>query len=197
MRVFQRACARAGMQIQHTQGFNPRPRLSLPLPRPVGVEADEEWLLLRLNVDFSPSQDALCESRIKKMLSEHLPEGFDLLSAEVMKARFGFTPCLASYVMSVRPEYCNERFKARIEHLLASERLIIERKRDAKGSTSRGIDVRPFLKSMEWNNGNIIIEYEITPDGSIRLDEILTLLELDLKMLAAPVRRTNVQWQSN
>ncbi|MBW7991664.1 MAG: DUF2344 domain-containing protein, partial [Planctomycetes bacterium] len=35
--VFQRACVRAGIEIRYSQGFNPRPRLSLPLPRPVGV----------------------------------------------------------------------------------------------------------------------------------------------------------------
>ncbi|MBN2271219.1 MAG: DUF2344 domain-containing protein, partial [Sedimentisphaerales bacterium] len=44
MKVFQRACARAGLDVAHTEGFNPRPRLSLPLPRSVGVESDEELL---------------------------------------------------------------------------------------------------------------------------------------------------------
>jgi radical SAM-linked protein len=48
LRLFQRACARAGVNLQYSQGFNPRPKLSLALPRSVGVESDDEMLILRV-----------------------------------------------------------------------------------------------------------------------------------------------------
>ena len=51
LKVFQRACVRAGIKIQYSQGFNPRPKLSLPLPRSVGVETDEDLLCLRVARD--------------------------------------------------------------------------------------------------------------------------------------------------
>ena len=51
--VFRRACIRAGIKIQYSQGFNPRPRLSLPLPRPVGVASDDELLCLRVRKSTS------------------------------------------------------------------------------------------------------------------------------------------------
>ena len=53
----------------------------------------------------------------------------------------------------------------------------------------------PFLKSIKLDNRNIAVECKISSAGSIRVDEILKLLELDVEKLEAPVRRTNVQWQ--
>lgn len=44
MRVFQRAFQRAGLPLTHTQGFNPRPSVSIALPLSVGVESACELL---------------------------------------------------------------------------------------------------------------------------------------------------------
>ena len=60
MSVFQRACVRAGIPVRHSEGFNPRPRMSLPLPRSVGVESDDE--LLVLVVSPAPGDTAMEQS---------------------------------------------------------------------------------------------------------------------------------------
>ena len=44
MRVFQRAFQRAGLPLTHTQGFNPRPSVSIALPLSLGVESQCELL---------------------------------------------------------------------------------------------------------------------------------------------------------
>lgn len=44
MRLFQRAFKRAGLPLKHTQGFNPRPSVSIALPLSVGVESRCELL---------------------------------------------------------------------------------------------------------------------------------------------------------
>ena len=44
MRVFQRAFQRAGLPLTHTQGFNPRPSVSIALPLSLGVESVCELL---------------------------------------------------------------------------------------------------------------------------------------------------------
>ena len=44
MRLFQRAFKRAGLKLKHTQGFNPRPSVSIALPLSVGVESECELL---------------------------------------------------------------------------------------------------------------------------------------------------------
>ena len=225
LKVFQRACARAGIKIQHSQGFNPRPRLSLPLPRPVGVESDDELLCVWLKGNPAPiepmsmlrdsfksclyPQDNCCgapitnyQSRIKARLSEQLPEGVELLSVEVPEAKSTPQPRCVTYVLSVRPEYADDRLKATIKHLSERKHIIVERKIDAeklkienRKSKIKEVDVRPFLKSIELNDKSVVVKCEFTSAGSIRVDEILRLLQLDVEELAVPVRRTNVQWQ--
>ena len=44
MRLFQRAFQRAGLPLKHTQGYNPRPSVSIALPLSVGVESCCELL---------------------------------------------------------------------------------------------------------------------------------------------------------
>jgi hypothetical protein len=106
-----------------------------------------------------------------------------------------FQPCSAAYVLTVRKEYLNEELKAAINRLLASESINLQRQIDKRKSRIKNIDVRGFLKSIELDGNSIIVECKISSAGSIRVDEILKLLELDVEKLASPIRRTNVQWQ--
>jgi len=57
MRVFQRAFKRAGLPLTHTQGFNPRPSVSIALPLSVGVESVCELLDFELEGEDVPCQD--------------------------------------------------------------------------------------------------------------------------------------------
>ena len=193
-KVFQRACVRAGIKIQYSQGFNPRPKLSLPLPRPVGIESDDELLCLRVSNDLRETD---IESRIIADLSTQLPEGCVLLSVIVDNANKSFQPCSETYVLDVWEEFLNEKIKATIKRLLASESLSVRRRTGVRSSGPKTVDVRNFLKSIKLDQNSIIVECNVSPAGSIRIEEILNLLELDARKLRAPIRRTNVQWQSN
>ncbi len=202
LRVFQRACVRAGLKIQYSQGFNPRPRLSLPLPRPVGVASDDELLCLRVHKSTSEQEQMCINEQVYKSIIAQVPEGCELLSVNVAKASASFQPCSATYVLAVRKEYLNEELKATIEHVLASESLVLERRIEKRKSRIenresriKNIDVRGFLKSIELDRNSIIVECKISSAGSIRVDEILKLLRLDVEKLASPIRRTRVQWQ--
>ncbi len=197
LNFLQRACVRADIGIQYSQGFNPRPKMSLPLPRPVGVESDDELLCLRVAVDPDELRITNPESRIKDELSAQLPEGCELLSVSVSRAGRSFQPSSATYMLAVKAEYLNDKLKATIERLLASENINIQRRTGAEHSKIKNLDVRVFLKSIKLDDRGIIVEYNISSAGSIRIDEILRLLELDEGKLASPVRRTNVQWQVN
>lgn len=190
LRLFQRACVRAGIRVCHSEGFNPRPKLSLPLPRPVGVEAHDELLCLRVLGEVD-------EARIKAELATQLPEGCELVSVNIGTAGTSFQPRSATYVLPACKEYLGETMKKTAERLLGSESLLVRRRTDARGSRVKNVDVRDFLKSIKLTNQGIIVECRISPAGSIRVDEILGLLELDEGKLTGPIRRTNVQWCSN
>ena len=57
MRLFQRAFKRADLHLTHTQGFNPRPSVSIALPLSVGVESVCELL----DFDLEDENVALCD----------------------------------------------------------------------------------------------------------------------------------------
>lgn len=74
MRLFQRAFKRAGLPLTHTQGFNPRPSVSIALPLSVGVESRCELL------DFELETDAYSCDEICSRLNQALVEGVHVLS---------------------------------------------------------------------------------------------------------------------
>ena len=73
MRLFQRAFKRAGMSLKHTQGFNPRPSVSIALPLSVGVKSHCELLDFELEGELPP----LAEMR--QRLNGALVEGIKVL----------------------------------------------------------------------------------------------------------------------
>ena len=73
MRVFQRAFKRAKLPLKHSQGFNPRPSVSIALPLSVGVESQCELLDFELD-----NYDVSCQE-IKNRLNENLISGVSVL----------------------------------------------------------------------------------------------------------------------
>ncbi len=57
MRLFQRAFKRAGLPLTHTQGYNPRPSVSIALPLSVGVESVCEFLDFDLEGEGVPCDE--------------------------------------------------------------------------------------------------------------------------------------------
>jgi radical SAM-linked protein len=203
LRVFQRACVREGIEVRYTQGFNPRPKLSLPLPRPVGVASDDEMLCIQIKNDTSLQEEYVI-TKVHNGISAQLPLGLGLLSVRVVEANTSFQPCSATYLLAIRNEYLNDKLKTTINRLLASEKLGVQRrifkKKSIVGAREpkiKNIDVRGFLESIELSPEGIIVRCKINPAGSIRIEEILSLLELDTEKLVLPVRRTSVQWKCN
>lgn len=75
MRLFQRAFKRAGLPLKHTQGFNPRPSVSIALPLSVGVQSRCELLDFELD-----GVTADCQM-IMDALNKTLPAGIKVLEA--------------------------------------------------------------------------------------------------------------------
>ena len=122
MRLFQRAFKRAGLPLTHTQGFNPRPSVSIALPLSVGVESGCELL------DFDLYGDPIPNEEILTRLNEALVEGVKVLeiynSGSKIK-NLAFLDCVATL------EYDNgvpEDARKQIEALFAREEVLVEKK---------------------------------------------------------------------
>lgn len=203
LRVFQRACARAGVPVKYTMGFNPHPKLSLPLPRTVGVESDDELVSVRLagdpqNADAGGTARGAYAGRMRQALQEMLPADIEVLDVEIVESGASFHARSADYVFSFRPDLAAglaDRVRRRTDAVMAGESLIVKRRLPAD-PTARRIDVRPFLQSIQPADERVTVRCNVTAAGSVRIDEIMQLLELKMEDLAAPIRRTAVEWVS-
>ncbi len=180
LRLFQRACVRAGINLQYSQGMNPHPKMSLPLPKTVAVESDDELLTIRTHIgdeihnnQYLEQSCTICNT-IKDSLSKQLPGGCELISVNIAGPTQSFQPSSATYIISVRRECIDQRLRTAIEQLSASESLVVRREAFNQGSTNQKwdtgikiVDVRPFLRSIELNGTDIIAVCEITSAGAI------------------------------
>lgn len=190
-RVFQRAFARAGVAVQFSQGFNPHPKMSLPLPRAVGVESDDELLCIKIK---KASLNDISE--LRQLLKSQIPLGIELLEINSADTKISAQPEKVVYSLKINTDYIDQHLQSTVQSLLSNESLCIKRQLDSKGRVKQ-LDVRSFLNSIKLNENEILVECNVTPNGSVRVDEILELLGLDVNKLSAPVKRISIQWQKS
>ena len=200
-RVFQRACTRAAVPLRYTGGFNPHPRLSLPLPRPVSVESDDELLVARLVDELagtSLESRADQERAIQQALAGQLPDGIEIRAVALTASRPSFQPRCAEYVFPVAVA-SNAELRSRLEQEIArvldSEHCTVERVFPGRRAVRR-VNVRPFLGSVRLERTSLVVQCLTGATGSVRIDEIMQLVGLRREDLTGPVRRTRVTWET-
>ncbi len=140
MRVFQRAFKRAGLALKHTQGFNPRPSVSIALPLSLGVASVCELL------DFELEGEAVANEEIHAKLNDALVQGVKVLSVydEGMKIKhLAFLECNVDleYDQGISAEGTDQ-----IRGLFAREEVVVEKK-GKNGTTEQNII--PMIRKLE------------------------------------------------
>lgn len=140
MRLFQRAFKRAGLTLTHTQGFNPRPSVSIALPLSVGVESYCELL------DFDLEGMAVSCDEICRRLNENLTEGIRVHSVykDAMKIRdLAYLECkvLLNYDGGITREA-----ETAINELFNGQSLVVPKK-GKNGVQDQ--DILPMIRKME------------------------------------------------
>ena len=185
IRMLVRALTRARWPLAYSQGFNPQPRIVLPLPRSVGMASDCEWALVRLNEARPP--DALYES-----LAAALPAGCRLAEVVVPAPRGTPHPQRVTYAVELQEEHVAQPASS-VSDVLAAENLIVERDR-GPGKMPTTCDIRPNIESIALDGR--VLRMELSYDGqrSARPTEVLTKLGLPASEYAHRVRRSAVTW---
>ena len=150
MRVFQRSFKRAGLPLTHTQGFNPRPSVSIALPMSVGVESRCELL------DFDLEGDPVPNEEICQRLNQALVEGVRVLRVYDNGTKLKHLCYLSC---EVELEYDNgipAQAQEEISRLFAREAVTVEKKN--KNGT-RQENIIPMIKRLEIapKDGNTLV----------------------------------------
>lgn len=140
MRLFQRAFKRAGLPLTHTQGYNPRPSVSIALPLSVGIESGCELLDFELDGDHNFSCD-----EIKQRLNDVLVAGVHVLDVYENSRKIRDLSLLSCQVAleydSGVPAGCAEA----IQELFGREELLVQKK-SKNGPTEQ--DIIPMIKEL-------------------------------------------------
>jgi len=141
MRLFQRAFKRAGLPLTHTQGFNPRPSVSIALPLSVGVESSCELL------DFELEGDKVANRIVRGKLNDYLIPGIRVIKVydNMQKIRH-----LALLDTVVTMEYDNgvpEAAVTQLQELFGREEVLVEKKTKTNGIQDQNII--PMIKQLE------------------------------------------------
>lgn len=140
MRLFQRAFKRAGLPLKHTQGFNPRPSVSIALPLSVGVESKCELLDFELD-----TTELVSNAQIVSRLNQSLVSGVKVLDCYDNGGKLRDLAFLHCSIMLAYDNGCAGAAE-QIKNLLAGERLIVPKK------TKNGIqdqDIIPMICKCE------------------------------------------------
>jgi radical SAM-linked protein len=122
MRLFQRAFKRAGLPLTHTQGFNPRPSVSIALPLSVGVESSCELL------DFDLYGEKPSNDEILSRLNGALVEGVKVLAVYEEAAKIKHLSLLECVISLEYDGGIPYGAGDQIEALFAGEQVIVEKK---------------------------------------------------------------------
>lgn len=188
VRLFERAVARAAIAVRFSKGFNPRPQLSLPLPRSVGVASEDECLILE-------SDGPLDGSWVLERLGAQMPAGVQLLAATALVAGERLIPRAAAYEVELTERLVDE-VAARLRDLERCSQLEIQR-RDHRTGRTRSVDLRPILLEARLTAGRLVWRQAILPGGTAKPAEMMELFGLPPTDWVHRIRRLSVEYASN
>ncbi|MCO6437948.1 MAG: DUF2344 domain-containing protein [Phycisphaerae bacterium] len=185
LRLFRRACARAALPIRYSQGFNPHPKIMIPLPRPVGIASDVEAVVFELmeNSDDVPAR-----------LGQQLPREMPVHQGRRLQEGERLQPRSAAYRLSLDGA-APEAFASRVTEIMASPTLPVTRQTPGEPS-ARTVDIRPYLQSVELESDAVRFELLIEGGRTAKPAEIAGLLGFDATTINHRIRRLHVTWAS-
>jgi len=140
MRLFQRAFKRAQLPLKHTQGYNPRPTVSIALPLSVGVESVCELLDFELDGDL-PAMDS-----IRDRLNAVLVEGVRVLSVSHGGKKIKELALLDCDLLLKYDSRAGKDAVCAIRDLFAEPSILVEKK-SKNGPVEQ--DIIPLIRNMD------------------------------------------------
>ena len=141
MRLFQRAFKRAGLPLTHTQGYNPRPSVSIALPLSVGVESSCELL------DFDLDSDKVANRIVRGKLNDYLVPGIKVIKVYDNGAKLKHLALLDTVVTLEYDASVPADGVQRLQELFSREEVPVEKKTKAGDIVDQNIV--EMIKSME------------------------------------------------
>ena len=184
--MFRRALARADVPLRFSEGYNPHPRLNLPLPRPVGVSSSAEALLIETDRDIDPADMSI-------RLAHHMPRGVELCGIKPWE-----TGAPAPEEVAYRIEFdggAPADLDERVTAFMDATVVEVQRK-SPKSVNPKTVNVRPFVIAMRTRDGAVEFTLRMNGGSSARPSEIAIALGLNPEDHLHRIHRLEIRWRS-
>jgi len=171
--TFEYAFRRAALAFELSEGFNPRPRMSVAAPLSLGHEGLAELLDITLRESVPPPEAS-------RRLQAALPPGIEVV--EVEELEIGRAPA-AKMVVSTeyRVELAAPRtgLDSQVAELLGRDSLELDETRDGR---TRRRDIRPFiLGARAEGEQRLHLRFRYDERGTVRPEQVLEALGIELE----------------
>lgn len=196
-KLLQRAFRRAEINLAHSQGYNPHPKISYGNALALGTESQGEYF------DAEIEDNITIQEYLNKM-NEQLPKGIKFIDAKEINNQ---TPSLASNIeygeyifkIEIQKTLTKEFIKTKIVDFMSNEEIIIT-KRNKKGKLVES-NIRPMIRNfdlLDLSDKEITLEATIATGSKANLNtaifipKILELLELEIDPLDVDILRRDL-----
>jgi len=174
MRLWERALRRAQIPLVYSEGFSPRPRISLAAPLSVGVTGEAELMDIFVTKKVSPHW-------FTAAVSQQLPPGIEIVEVHLIAPSI---PSLqsqvryAQYKVDVGTEKKPKDIESAISSLLSLEHLPWHHQRD---TGRRSYDLRALIDDLwliDWRHSDCTVGMRLRCDnsGSGRPEQVASAL---------------------
>ncbi len=181
-RLFQRAFRRAGLNIAHSNGFNPHPKLSFALAMSVGLMSDSEYgdVVLTRDIDlmeFTKRLNAALPEGLKVVEARRIPQGKTSLSASLTDSRYRIDVALEDGMDEASLSDILNTYKSLDE--------VILEKRNKKGKLVPK-NIRPFIQdirvlSIQEGNAELELRLKYLDQQSVKPELVLQTVNQSVK----------------
>jgi len=186
LRLFRRALARADLPVRFSEGFNPHPRIMIPLPRPVGIASRAEVLVVETERPLDPDH-AL------QRLEEQTPEAIRMISVRRLERHERLVAESGRYRLDL-DEPAPVDLAARVRTILDSSVVHVQRA-IPKSNCTKQVDIRPFIAELSVDGSTVEFVLRVMDGRSSKPAEVASLLGCDAGSINHRIERLEVQWR--
>lgn len=186
LRLFQRVLARAQVPVRYTRGFNPHPRIMIPLPRPVGIASEVEVMVVETDGTIDVDETL-------GRLASRMPLGLRMTGGRRLAPGERLEPCSVRYRLELgEPPSCG--LETSVRRILDSDEIVVQRMNPGERQP-RSIDVRSYLADMRVDGEVVEFTLRVTGSGTAKPAEIAALLGFDAGSISHRIRRLEIEWR--
>lgn len=169
-RALERLMRRANLPLAYSQGFNPRPKITLASALPLGYTSESEVMDFWLKEPLKPEE-------ILETLIAYSPPGIIFHSVdEVEMSAKKLQVAIQSAEYEIMLSCITKELGENVTEILAQETIMLTKKR--KGKT-KSYDLRPLLLDMTINETHLLMHLMSKEGATGRPDIVLNELGID------------------